>query len=326
MSFTLVTPARTRLNRSQLAVPGSNPRFIEKALGLKADIIMFDLEDAVAPADKAKARTNVVAAIKDLDWADRTLSVRINGLDTPYMYRDVIEVVEGAGKRLDLMMIPKVGVPADVYAVDMLITQIETAMGYPKRLGLELLIESALGLQNVDALARASDRLESLHFGPGDFAASTGMRTMTIGGPHPDYTVLTDADDSGQRQAHWNDMWHAVHARLVVAARATGLRPVDGPFANFKDEAGFRAAAARAAVMGCDGKWVIHPSQIDLANDYFTPAAEEVEKARRILDAMEEAQKSGSGAVVLEGRMIDIASIRQAQTLVNKAEAIAARP
>jgi malyl-CoA/(S)-citramalyl-CoA lyase len=322
MSFTIVKPVRTRLNRSQLAVPGSNPRFIEKALGLQADVIMFDLEDAVAPDDKAQARANVVAAINDLDWGNRTLSVRINGLDTPYMYRDVIEIIEGAGQRLDLMMIPKVGVPADVYTVDVLITQIETAMGWPKRVGIELLIESALGLQNIDALSRASDRIESLHFGPGDYAASTGMRTMTIGGPHPGYHVLTDATDSSGREAHWNDMWHYVHSRLVVAARAAGLRPVDGPFANFKDQDGMRAAASRAAVLGCDGKWVIHPTQIEIANTTFTPADTEVEKARNILSAMEEAQKTGAGAVVMDGKMIDIASIRQAETLVKKAEAI----
>lgn len=325
MSFTIVQPCRARVNRSQLAVPGSSLRFLEKATKAPADVILFDLEDAVAPDEKAQARKNVIAAINDMDWGDRTLSVRINGLDTPYMYRDVIEVAEGAGERLDLMMIPKVGTAADVYTVDVLLTQIEAAKGRNRRIGIEMLVESALGMQNIHEIARASTRNESLHLGSGDYAASTGMRTMTIGGPHPGYHVLTDADDSGERHEHWNDMWHYALSRMVVAARANGLRPIDGPYANFKDEAGFRAAAGRVAVLGCEGKWAIHPNQLELANEIFSPSEKEVTKAQRILDAMAEAQKAGTGAVTLDGRMIDIASLRQAETLVRKAEAIAAR-
>ncbi len=325
MSFTAVKLATPRVNRSQLAVPGSNARFIEKATSSAADIILFDLEDGVAPDEKEQARRNVIAAINDLDWGLRTLSVRINGLDTHYMYRDVIDVVEQAGDRLDLMMIPKAGTAADIYAVDVLITQIETAKRRQRRLGLEILIESALGMQNIDAIARASPRIESLHFGSGDYAASTGARTMTIGGPHPAAIVLTDADETGRRHAHWNDMWHYPLSRIVVAARAAGLRPVDGPYADFRDLEGFRAIAGRSAVLGFEGKWAIHPTQIELANEIFTPSDAEVAKARRILEAMETAHASGAGAVTLDGRMIDIASIRQAETMVRKAEAIAQR-
>lgn len=324
MSFTLVEPATPRLNRSQMAVPGSNLRFIEKAREIAADIILFDLEDGVAPDEKENARRHVIAAINDMDWGTRTLSVRINGLDTPFMYRDVIDVVEQAGDRLDLIMVPKAGTASDIYTVDVLLTQIEAAKRRSRRIGIEALIESALGMQNITDIAQASSRLESLHFGSGDYAASTGARTMTIGGPNPDYHVLTGPTVSGERLVHWNDMWHYALSRLTVAARAGGLRPVDGPFADFKDEAGFRAAARRSAALGCEGKWVIHPIQVDLANEIFTPSPTEIDKARRILAAMQDAQERGSGAVTLDGRMIDIASIRQAETLVRKAEAIAA--
>ena len=221
-------------------------------------------------------------------------------------------------------MLPKVGTAADVYTADVLLTQIEAAKRRTRRIGLELLIESALGMQNVEVIAASSPRVESLHLGPGDYAASTGARTLAIGGPHPGYAVLTDADPSGVRQRHWNDMWHYAHCRIVVAARANGLRPVDGPFADFKDAQGFEAAAMRAAVLGFDGKWVIHPSQIEATNRTFTPSDEEVTKARRILTAMAAAQAKGTGAVTLDGRMIDVASIRQAETLVRKADAITA--
>ncbi len=325
MSFTIVTPCRTRANRSQLSVPASNRRFVEKATQSDADVIMFDLEDSVPVADKVRARRCVIEALNDLDWGGRTLSVRINGLDTPFMYRDVVDVVEQAGDRLDLVMVPKVGAAADVYTVDVLLTQIEAAKGRKKALGIEVLIESALGMHNIAAIAGASRRLESLHFGPGDYAASSGARTMTIGGPHPGYAVLTDADADGERAAHWNDMWHYPLSRLVVAARANGLRPIDGPYADFRDEAGFRSAAMRSAVLGFEGKWVIHPDQIDLANEVFSPTADEIANARRILAAMAEAKTEGVGAVTLDGRMIDIASIRQAETLVRKSEAIAAK-
>ncbi|MDB5363390.1 MAG: mclA [Rhodospirillales bacterium] len=323
MSFTLIEQAPARLNRSELAVPGSSPQLFEKAAKSAADVIFLDLEDAVAPDDKPKARQNIIEALNDIDWGNKIMSVRINGLDTHFMYRDVVDVVEQAGKRLDLIMIPKVGTASDVYAVDMLVTQIEQAKGYTKKIGLELIIETALGMQNVEAISAASKRNESLHFGVADYAASTRARTTNIGGANPAYSVLTDKDDAGNRAVHWGDMWHYAIARMVVAARANGLRPVDGPFGDFSDAEGYKAAAFRSAVLGCEGKWAIHPSQIAHANEVFTPSDAEVQKAHRILEAMAEAQREGRGAVALEGRLIDIASIRQAEVLVKKAAQIA---
>lgn len=324
MSFTIVEPAVSRLNRSELAVPGSNPRFLEKAAVSPADVVFLDLEDAVAPDDKEQARKNVIQALNDLDWGGRTMSVRINGLDTQYMYRDVVDVVEQAGDKLDMIMIPKVGTAADVYALDMLVTQIEQAKGYDGRIGFEMIIETALGMANVDEIAAASPRNESLHFGVADYAASTKARTTNIGGPNAQYGILTDPDEAGARDFHWGDMWHYAIARMVVAARAYGLRPIDGPFGDFSDADGYAAQARRAAVLGCEGKWAIHPSQVDMANELFSPSEDEIATANRILEAMEEAQKEGRGAVALDGRLIDIASIKQAEVLVKKAEQIAA--
>ncbi len=324
MSFTIIDNARARLNRSELAVPGSQPQLFEKAAKGPADIIFLDLEDAVAPDEKEKARKNIVDGLNTLDWRGKTLSVRINGLDTHYMYRDVVDVVEQAGDKLQLIMIPKVGTAADIYALDMLVTQIETAKSFKNRIGFELIIETALGMQNVQEIAGASKRIESLHFGVADYAASTRARTTNIGGANPDYAILTDKDEHGHRETHWGDMWHYALARMVVAARANGIRPIDGPFGDFSDAEGYKAAGRRAAVLGCEGKWAIHPSQVALANETFTPSAKEVERAHRILAAMEQATREGRGAVALDGRLIDIASIRQAEVLVKKAAAIGA--
>ena len=324
MSFTIVEQARPRVNRSELAVPGSSPQMFEKAAQSQADVVFLDLEDAVAPDQKEAARKNVIQAINEIDWGTKTLSVRINGLDTQYMYRDVVDVLEQGGDRLDVIMIPKVGTAADVYAVDMLVTQVEAAKNRQKKLGFELIIETALGMANIHEIAKASKRLESLHFGVADYAASTRARTTGIGGVNPDYAVLTDKLEDGSRELHWGDPWHYAIARMVVAARANGLRPLDGPFGDFADADGFRAAARRAAVLGCEGKWAIHPSQVALANEVFTPPAKEIDRARRILVAMEQAAKEGRGAVSLDGRLIDIASIRQAEALVTTADRIAA--
>jgi malyl-CoA/(S)-citramalyl-CoA lyase len=323
MSFKVVEQVTPRLNRSELAVPGSRTELFEKAAKGPVDVVFLDLEDAVAPDDKEKARKNIIQGINDIDWGTKTLSVRINGLDTHYMYRDVVDVLEQGGQRLDLIMIPKVGTPSDVYALDMLVTQIETAKKRTKRIGFEMIIETALGMANVDAIASASPRNESLHFGVADYAASTKARTTAIGGPNPDYGVLTDKVEGKPREYHWGDMWHYAIARMVVAARANGLRPVDGPFGDFSDPDGYRAQANRAAVLGCEGKWAIHPSQVTLANEVFSPSEKDVAKAKRILEAMAQAQKEGKGAVALDGRLIDIASIKQAQNLVRKAEQIA---
>ena len=318
MSFHTIEQAPARLNRSELAVPGSQPQLFDKAANSDVDVIFLDLEDAVAPDEKKQARRNIIEALNDLDWQGKTMSVRINGLDTHYMYRDVVDLVEQAGAHLDLIMIPKVGTAADVYAVDMLVTQIENAKGHQKRIGFEHIIETALGMQNVTAIAAASKRNESLHFGVADYAASTRARTTIIGGVNPDYAVLTDPDSEANRATHWGDMWHYALARMVVAARANGLRPIDGPFGDFQDPDGYRAAAKRAAVLGCEGKWAIHPSQIALANEVMSPSEAEVDRARRILAAMAEAEAAGRGAVSLDGRLIDYASIRQAEVLVEK--------
>jgi len=321
MSFTIIEQATARLHRSELAVPGSNPAMFEKAAKSAADIVFLDVEDAVAPDDKAQARKNIIQGLNDIDWGRKTMMVRINGLDTHYMYRDVVDIVE-ACPRLDMILIPKVGTPADVYAIDMMVTQIETAMGRTKRIGFEVLIETALGMANVEAIAQSSKRLEAMSFGVADYAASTRARTTVIGGVNKDSGVLTDRDADGNREYFWTDPWHAAQTRMMVACRAYGLRPIDGPFGDFSDPDGYLAAANRAAVLGYEGKWAIHPSQIDLANQVYTPSEAEVTRARRIMQAMEEAAKAGKGAVSLDGRMIDIASIRMAEALLAKAEHI----
>ena len=323
MSFQPIEQAPGRLNRSELAIPGSQPQMFEKAAKLDVDVIFLDLEDAVAPNEKEQARKNIIKALNEIDWGNKSMSVRLNGLDTHYMYRDVVDVVEQAGERLDLIMIPKVGTAADVYAVDMMVTQIEAAKGYKKRIGFEHIIETALGMQNVSEIAAASPRNESLHFGVADYAASTRARTTIIGGVNEDYSVLTDPAKDGSREVHWGDMWHYALARMVVAARANGLRPIDGPFGDFSDPDGYRAAAKRAAVLGCEGKWAIHPSQAALANEVMSPSDSEVDRAERILKAMADAEKTGKGAVSLDGRLIDYASIRQAEVLIEKVKQVA---
>jgi citrate lyase subunit beta/citryl-CoA lyase len=312
MSHTRYEPARPRLQRSTLAVPGSQPQMFEKALTSEADVVFLDLEDAVAPADKEQARANVIRALCDLPWKrhDKTVMVRVNGIDTHYYYRDMVDVVEQAGHALDLVLVPKVGVPADVYLTDALLTQIEAAKGIAHRIGIEVLIETALGMANVEAIAQGSRRLEAMHFGVADYAASVRARTVSIGGLNPDYP---------------GDQWHAALSRMTVACRAYGLRAIDGPFGDIKDPEGFTAAARRDAALGLEGKWAIHPSQIALANAVFSPPAPEVDRARRILVALDEAAAAGRGAAQLDGKMIDAASARMAQVIVEIAEAVAKR-
>ena len=318
MSFTLIDPPTPRLHRSELAVPGSNPDLFEKSARSAADIVFLDCEDAVAPDDKEQARRNIIQGLNEVDWGAKTMMVRINGLDTHYMYRDVVDIVE-ACPRLDMILIPKVGVAADVYAVDMMVTQIEAAMRRQKRIGFEVLIETALGMANVEAIAQSSKRLEAMSFGVADYAASTRARTTVIGGVHPEYGVLSDKDADGRRDYFWMDQWHFAQSRMMVACRAYGLRPIDGPFGDFGDPEGYLAAARRAAVLGYEGKWAIHPSQVQPANEVFSPSQAEVTKAHRILDAMAQAAREGRGAVSLDGRLIDIASIRMAEALIAKA-------
>ncbi len=321
MSFTLIDQATPRLHRSELAVPGTNTGMFEKAAKGDADIIFLDCEDAVAPDDKEQARSNIVQALNDVDWGTKTMMVRINGLDTHFWYRDVVDIVEKC-PRLDMILIPKVGVASDVYAVDALVSSIEMAMKREKKLGFEILIETALGMVNCDAIAQASKRNEAMSFGIADYVASTRARTTSIGGVHPDYGVLTDKEEGKERGYFWGDPWHYALSKMMLACRAYGLRPIDGPFGDIQDPEGYQAAARRAAVLGYEGKWAIHPSQIGLANEVYSPSDAEVIKARRILEAMTKAAKEGKGAVSLDGRLIDIASIRMAEALIKKADAI----
>jgi malyl-CoA/(S)-citramalyl-CoA lyase len=321
-SFTQVEQKPAKLNRSELYVPGTQTKLFEKAGKSAADNITMDLEDSVAPSEKATARKNVVKALQEVDFGNKTVAVRINSLDSPYMYKDVVDIIEQAGERLDMFIIPMMGTASDVYAADMLVSQVEKAVGRKKRIGFGLIIETALGMSNVNQIAAGSKRLESLHFGVADYAASIKSRTTNIGGPNPKYGVLTDVDGDAARDFHWGDVWHYAISRIVIAARANGLRPVDGPFGDISDPDGYKAHANRAAVLGCEGKWAIHPSQVALGNEVFSPSEAETTKAIRILEAMEKAQRDGLGAVSLDGKLIDIASIKQAQQIVDKTKMI----
>ncbi|ETX27082.1 HpcH/HpaI aldolase/citrate lyase family protein [Roseivivax isoporae] len=312
MSHTVHGPRAARLQRSTLAVPASNPTMIEKAADSAADVVFLDLEDAVAPNDKEQARKNAIQALNDIDWKakNKITSVRINGLDTHYMYRDVVDVMEQAGRFLDIVLIPKVGLPADVYMVEAMLNQIEMAMGYERKVGIEALIETPLGMANVEAIAAAPSRLEAMHFGVADYAAFHKARTVNIGGLNPNYP---------------GDQWHAALSRMTTACRAYGLRPIDGPFGDFSDPDGFRDACKRGAALGIEGKWAIHPSQIALANDEFSPTPAEVDRAEKIIAALREAAAQGRGAASLDGKMIDAASEKMARNVLAVQETLRAR-
>lgn len=312
MSHTLHPLRRQRLQRSELAVPASNPAMIDKAAEGPADYVFLDLEDAVAPPEKEQARKNCIQALKDIDWEakGKTVSVRINGLDTHYMYRDVVDVMEQAGDRVHTLLVPKVGVRDDLYMVEAMVNQIEQARGYRTRVGLEALIETALGMANVESIAQFGGRLEALHFGVADYAASMRARTVNIGGLNPMYP---------------GDQWHAAISRMVIACRAYGLRAIDGPFGDFSDPDGYKDGARRAAALGCEGKWAIHPSQVALANEVFSPTEAEVTKARRIIEELKLAEAQGKGAASLDGKMIDAASEKMARNVLVIAEAIASQ-
>ena len=304
MSFKYYKPARSRLQRSELAVPGSSPEMFEKALNSKADYIFLDLEDAVSPMDKVTARNNVIKALKNINWKEKgkTVSVRINSPDTHYMYRDLIDIVEEVGENLDTILLPKAGTASDVYMIDCLLTQIESNKKIKNKIGIECLIETALGMSNIKEIAKSSKRLEALHFGVADYAASLRARTVVIGGLNPDYP---------------GDQWHHGLSQLVMTCRAYGLRAIDGPFGDFNDPDAYVEAAKRGAAIGIEGKWAIHPSQIELANKVFSPPPSEVTKAKRILEELDKAAKAGKGAAQLDGRMIDAASARMAENIVN---------
>ncbi|WP_227271603.1 L-malyl-CoA/beta-methylmalyl-CoA lyase [Roseobacter weihaiensis] len=316
MSFRIQPTAPARPNRCQLFGPGSRPAIFEKMAASAADVINLDLEDSVAPSDKDSARANIITAISDIDWGSKTLSVRINGLDTPYWYKDVVDLLEQAGDRLDQIMIPKVGCAGDIYAVDALVTAIETAKGRAKKITFEVIIESAAGIAHVEEIA-ASPRMAAMSLGAADFAASMGMQTTGIGGTQENYYMLREG------QKYWSDPWHWAQTAIVAACRTHGVLPVDGPFGDFSDDEGFRAQARRSTTLGMVGKWAIHPKQVAIANEVFTPSDEAVAEAREILAAMEEAKAKGEGATVYKGRLVDIASIKQAEVIVRQSEMIA---
>ncbi|MBW6417933.1 MULTISPECIES: L-malyl-CoA/beta-methylmalyl-CoA lyase [Celeribacter] len=317
MSFRLQPTPVDRPNRCQLFGPGSNTKLFPKMAASAADVINLDLEDSVAPSDKDVARANIIEAINTIDWGKKTLAVRINSLDTPYWYRDVVDLLEQAGERLDQIMIPKVGCAEDIYAVDALVTAIERAKGRTKKINFEVIIESAAGIAHVEEIAASSPRLVAMSLGAADFAASMGMQTTGIGGTQENYYML-----HGDTR-HYSDPWHWAQAAIVAACRTHGVLPVDGPFGDFSDDEGYRAQARRSATLGMVGKWAIHPKQIALANEVFTPSEEAVTEAREILAAMEQAKANGEGATVYKGRLVDIASIKQAEVIVAQSELIA---
>ena len=319
MSFNVQPAGPARPNRCQLFGPGSRPELFEKMAKSAADVVNLDLEDSVAPADKEEARRNIIKAVNEIDWGTKTLSVRINGLDTEFWHHDVTDLIELTGDRLDMIMIPKVGNAKDIYAVDAVATSSEMVAKKTKKIGFEVIIETAAGAQNVDEIAAASPRMQAMSFGVADYAASMGMAVTGIGGTQDDYYMLSNGDE---RTVSMADPWHYPITRMVAACRQHGLLPVDGPFGDFSDPDGYLAQARRSATLGCVGKWAIHPKQVALANEVFTPPEAKVTQARRILAAMQEAEASGQGAAVLDGKLIDLASSRQAQVIVKMAELI----
>ncbi len=295
-----------RVSRSVLAVPASKWKMIEKGPLSGADLFFLDLEDAVAPNEKATARENVIRALKELDWQGKPTFYRINALDTPYFYRDIIEVAEEAVDRLDLILIPKVERQRDLYALDTLLTSVELNAGLePGKIKLEAQIETAEGIINIDGIARATRRLEALVFGPGDYAASVGMPQTSIG-------TMDEWDE-----AYPGHRFHYVMHRIVVAARAAGLRAIDGPVADYRDEEGLRKSCLLARSLGFDGKWCIHPSQVETVNEVFSPTEKEIEWAKKVVSAYEEASAAGSGSISVDGKMVDAASIRMAQNTLD---------
>lgn len=295
-----------RLRRVQLAVPGSSEKMLTKAAGSDADHVFLDLEDAVAPSAKVSSRNNIVKALKTLDWGKKTRCVRINDLGTQWAYEDIIYIVENAGEYLDTIMVPKVKSASDVRFVATLLRQIEKKIGLKRPIGIEALIEEVEAMQEIDNIARADPRLECIIFGAGDYSASQGIDIRAIGGAN----------------GYPGDIWHYPRYRLVIAARAAGIDAVDGPFANFKDPEGYREECKRAMILGCVGKWAIHPAQIEVAVMEFSPKQEAVDRARRLEAAYAVAEAEGQGAVNIEGVMVDAASIRIERNIIAKADLI----
>ncbi len=308
--------------RSLLAVPASSPRFMEKAAQGPADAIFLDLEDAVIPQLKPKARQDAIAAINQLDWGRRGVAVRVNGFGTAWGCRDIIEVVE-ACPRLDYVLLPKCEEAADVHAVDVMIRSAEVSAPRERKVGIMGLIETPRGVANVEAIARAGSRLRALVFGGGDYQLDLGSFQRAVGAPAADYVVLTDADGAGPRERHWNDLWHFATARIANACRAFGVMPIDGPYSGIPDLEGLRAAAKRARVLGFECKMAIHPSQVDTIHEVMTPSAAQIAWAREVLEAMEAAAREGRGAVKdKNGEMIDLMHIKVANKLLERAASL----
>ncbi len=296
-----------RAERSVLATPGSHPRMIARALASDADVVMVDLEDAVAPDAKAAARSTVAEALREGDWRSRPRTFRMNALDTPWFVHDLVEVIEGAQGRVDLVVVPKVGRPEDVHVVATILASLETAAGVQHAIGLETQIESAAGMARCEAIAATSPRVESLVFGSGDYAASVRMPLTAIGMPD-----RWDTDYPGHR-------WDYPLQRILVAARATGVRAIDGPYADFRDHDGFRRSCLTARALGYDGKWCIHPDQVPIANEVFSAEESEIIWAREVLAANAEAEQAGRGSFALNGQMVDAATLRMARATLARA-------
>lgn len=296
-----------RARRSCLSVPGSSPKMLSKAPGLPADEVFMDLEDSVAPLAKEEARGNVIDALKNNDWGDKTVVVRINSIDTQWAADDLKTLVENAGQYIDCVMIPKVQYAHEVMFVDHTLRMIETNVGLDKRIGIEAQIETATGLQNVYEIAHSSSRLETLIFGPADMSASLGLPTVTAGLPMPGYP---------------GDHFHWVLVTILVAARSAGLQAIDGPYLLIKDLEGYREAAMQARALGYDGKWALHPGQIDVLNDVFTPSQDEFDKAEAVLEAYRHATEvERTGAVMFGNEMIDEASRKMAEQFAERGRA-----
>ena len=295
-----------RLRRSELSTPGTSEKMMTKAAASEADLVFLDLEDAVAPSEKESAREPIVGALTGLDWGSKTRAVRINGTHTEWCHDDLVHVVSGAGAVVDIVIIPKVKAPRDVWFVDTLLSQLEAKLGLePGRIGIEVLIEETEALSRVEEIAACCPRLEALILGVGDLSASQGIRTGHIG-------------EAGDRYP--GDMWHYARNRMIVAARASGLDAIDGPYANFRNPDAYRRDAMWAATLGAVGKWAIHPSQVPIANEVFAPTESEIEQAQAVVEAVRKAEAGGEGAANLNGMMIDAATARIFEVVLERAQ------
>lgn len=302
-----------RLRRSIISVPSNREKMVNKAFSLDSDVIMLDLEDSVPVTEKEEARKRVISVFREQDWKGKVRAYRINSMDTPFAYRDIIDIVEAAGDFIDVIVVPKVEDPAEIKAIDYLLTQIEKRMGFKRRIGLEASIETAAGMLRAGKIAFSSDRLEALVFGVADYGASLTMMSKGISG-HGD-----------KEDFYPGHRWHFPLSRMAMAAKAAGLAAIDAPYGDYKDPEGLRQSCILSAALGFDGKWVIHPDQIAIINELYTPSQEDVERSKRILEAYKQAQAEGLGSLALDGKMVDAASIRVAQMIYSQWESICKR-